>query len=94
MKTKTTWIDSAGYAIAIADSKEEACELWQADIQASLDAGLSNIDDFDGAIPEYKTENVQQIVNDRVSYARDRNAPGWDDVMQAAKDGRLWQYNR
>lgn len=93
MKTKTAWIDSAGCEIAIADSKEEACELWQADNPASLAAGLSNIDDFGGAVPEYKTETVQQIVNDRVSYARDRNAPGWDDVMQAAKDGRLWKYN-
>lgn len=91
-KMKTTWINSAGFAMAIADSKQEACQLWLIDVQVSLDAGLSSIDDYDGVMPEYKTQNTRQIVSDRVSHARDQQAPGWDEVMQAAKDGRLFEY--
>jgi len=91
MKT-ATWINDAGQPMAIAASADAACALWQAELQASLDAGNCTLEDFDGELPQYKASSANRVTADVASYARQNSAPGFDVVVAAAERGELFEY--
>lgn len=91
MKT-ATWINDAGQPMAIAASADAACALWQAELQASLDAGICTLEDLDGELPQYKASSANRVTADVVSYARQNSAPGFDVVVAAAERGELFEY--
>ncbi|MDW5419119.1 hypothetical protein R6242_21330 [Iodobacter sp. CM08] len=88
-----TWTNQAGNLMAIADSAEAACELWQSDLQEALDNGRMSLDDLDGALPQYVPARADRITSDARSYAMDGNAPGIEEVMAAVDAGCLFEYN-
>lgn len=80
--TINTWLNKAGNPMAIADSAEAACSMWQAD----------PLEGLEGVVPQYATTHTLQIIDDARRYAMDSNAPGIEDVLAAGDAGHLFEY--
>lgn len=87
----TTWVNNAGQPMAIAASAEEACALWQANLQAALDDGRYSLEDSDGELLRYVVRDTNRVI-DALACSNDPNAPDGQAVMAAAEAGELFVY--